>query len=108
MQLVVGSKVARYDTVSRCAGFGLSDNFECFVCQLGNSLSFVVTHNTYPPQRVAPLLPGGLLLDEHNPDVPMLAITRLVAKIKNASRKAKPFRTIIERPDAVVFRQQVH
>ena len=45
---VIGSQVAPYDTISRRAGFGLSENFECFVCQFGHSLSFFVTHNLPP------------------------------------------------------------
>ena len=47
------------------------------------------------------------MFDDRDIDLPTLTIARLVAKIKNASRKAKPFRTIIERPDGVGFRQQV-
>ena len=51
---------------------------------------------------------GYLLFDNHDIDLVVLSITRLVAKIKNAGRKAKPFSTLVERPDAVAFRQQVH
>jgi hypothetical protein len=42
-----------------------------------------------------------------NTDLPVLAITSLVDKTKNAGGGAKPFRTIIERPDTVGLRQPV-
>jgi DNA end-binding protein Ku len=48
-------------------------------------------------------------VDHRDTDLPlMLSIARLVAKIKNASCKAKPFRAFLKRPDAISFRQQVH
>ena len=50
---------------------------------------------------------AGLCFDDRNTDRLVLAITRHVAKVNNASRKAKPFHTIINRPDAVGFRQQL-
>src|SRR5262245_40999558 len=47
--------------------------------------------------------------DESNADFPVFAITScLVAKIKNTNRKTKPFRTIIERPIAAWFWQEVY
>jgi hypothetical protein len=49
-----------------------------------------------------------LFFNRHNIDLSVLAITRLVAKIKNASRKTKPFHTLFYRPDAVGFRQEIH
>ena len=51
---------------------------------------------------------AGFCFDDRNTDRLVLAITRHVAKVNNASRKAKPFHTIINRPDAVGFRQQLH
>ena len=46
--------------------------------------------------------------DESDTDFPACDITCSVAKIKNASSKPKPFRTIIERPIAAWFWQEVH
>src|SRR5262245_5860753 len=46
--------------------------------------------------------------DESNADLPVFAISCLVAKIKNTNRQTKPFRTIIERPIAAWFWQEVH
>src|SRR5262245_18320315 len=46
--------------------------------------------------------------DESNADFPVFAISCLVAKIKNTNRQTKPFRTIIERPIAAWFWQEVH
>jgi hypothetical protein len=43
------------------------------------------------------------LFDDRDTDLPLPSIAPLVAKIKNASRKAKPFRALMERPDAVRF-----
>ena len=41
---------------------------------------------------------GSFLFDHRDTDLRMLSIARLVAKIKNVSRKAKPFRALLERP----------
>jgi DNA end-binding protein Ku len=52
---------------------------------------------------------ASFLFDHRDTDLPlMLSIARLVAKIKNASCKAKPFRAFLKRPDVISFRQQVH
>ena len=45
---------------------------------------------------LAPSRSGSFLFDHYDIDLPVLVIARLVAEIKNASRKAKPLRTIIE------------
>ena len=41
-------------------------------------------------------------------DLATLPISWLVDKVKNASSSAKPFSTLVERPDAVGVRQPLH
>ena len=83
------------------------------VTQGGN----LAARNTQPRRRAAQSPLGNdtlgsrsdsFLFDDRDTDLPLLSIARLVAKVKNASRKAKPFRALMERPDAVAFRQQAH
>src|SRR5215510_9018716 len=48
---------------------------------------------------------GSHLFNGHDADVVVLTVNRLVAEIKNASCKAKPFCPILDSPDAIGFRQ---
>jgi hypothetical protein len=50
----------------------------------------------------------SFLFDHRDTDLPLLCIARFVAKIKNTSRKAKPFSALPEGPYRVSFREQVH
>ena len=60
-------------------------------------------------QRLVKSLGGWqLLVDDRYTKLRWVAISRLVVKIKNASRKAKPFGTLLVGPGAVAFRQQLY
>ena len=58
--------------------------------------------------ELVPSRSGSFLFDQHDIDLRVLAITRLVAEIKDASGKTKPFRALPKGPNRVSFRQQVH
>ena len=50
---------------------------------------------------------AGIRLEQHNTELPLIAIVRLVNKTENAGGRAQPFRTILERPDRIGLRQSV-
>ncbi len=63
---------------------------------------------TPPLAWIGRLFIWSYLFDRHDADLPRIALTSLVTKIKNVGRKAKPFHTILETPDTAGFRQKIN